>query len=95
MANPDYGYSSHSRGNTVDVPLIDYATGEELAMPTGFDDFSTLADRNYSDCIPEAAENARLLENTMREWGFEPYWSEWWHFSDVTSYPAETEFVPF
>ena len=39
VANPNRGFSSHSRGNTVDVTLVD-SLGNELEMPTGFDDFS-------------------------------------------------------
>lgn len=93
VADPNNGFSSHSRGNTVDLTLV-YADGTELTMPTGFDDFSTLADRDYSDCSPEAAANARFLENIMTEHGFKPYSGEWWHFSDTQSYPVEKEFIP-
>ena len=93
VANPNYGFSSHSRGNTVDITLVT-ADGTELVMPTGFDDFSTLADRDYSDCTPEAAANARLLEACMEKYGFKPYSGEWWHFSDTQSYEVEQEFRP-
>ena len=61
VANPEKGYSSHSRGNTVDVTLVTSA-GELVEMPTEFDDFSLLADRDYSDVPEEAAQNALLLE---------------------------------
>lgn len=93
VADPNQGFSSHSRGNTVDITLVD-ANGQELQMPTGFDDFSALADRDYSDCPPEAAANARLLEQVMTEAGFRGYVGEWWHFTDLTDYDVETEFVP-
>lgn len=93
VANPETGYSSHSRGNTVDLTLVD-ETGQELEMPTGFDDFSLLANRDYSDCTDTAAANALLLEETMKKHGFTPYYGEWWHFSDSQSYPVEKEFVP-
>lgn len=93
VANPYYGFSSHSRGNTVDLTLV-YADGTEVVMPTGFDDFSTLADRDYSDCSAEAAENARVLEECMSKYGFTPYSGEWWHFADTQSYPAEEVFEP-
>lgn len=93
VADPTKGYSSHSRGNTVDVTLIrrDKAAVE---MPTGFDDFSSLADRDYSDCSADAAANALLLEETMEQWGFRPYKGEWWHFSDTDSYEVEKNFEP-
>lgn len=93
VANPNNGFSSHSRGNTVDVTLVD-DSGMELTMPTGFDDFSKLADRDYSDCTLEAADNARLLERIMTEHGFKPYAGEWWHFSDTQTYPVEKELKP-
>ena len=85
VANPNKGYSSHSRGNTVDVTLVTL-DGEEVVMPSSFDDFSALADRDYSDVSGEAAENALLLETAMEAQGFVPYNGEWWHFEDEDSY---------
>lgn len=85
VADPSRGFSNHSRGNTVDVTLVD-GQGQELEMPTGFDDFSPLADRDYADCGETARENALLLESTMEQFGFCPYFGEWWHFSDSQSY---------
>lgn len=85
VANPVTGNSSHSRGNTVDVTLVT-AEGGAVEMPTGFDDFSPLADRDYSDVSDAARENALLLESAMTAAGFEPYRSEWWHYSDSVKY---------
>ena len=93
VANPTTGYSSHSRGNTIDLTLVD-ADGREVEMPTGFDDFSAKADRNYADCTETAANNAELLEILMEKYGFTPYFGEWWHFSDTTGYPVEHVFEP-
>lgn len=93
VANPNGGFSPHSRGNTVDVTLV-YADGTELTMPTGYDDFSYQANRDYSDCSEEAAENARFLEQVLEKCGFDLYYSEWWHFSDTQSYGVEKEFDP-
>lgn len=93
VANPNTGYSSHSRGNTIDLTLVD-ENGVEVEMPTGFDDFSARADRNYSDCTETAANNAQLLEILMEKHGFTGYAGEWWHFSDNTSYPVEDVFEP-
>ena len=93
VANPNTGYSSHSRGDTVDITLV-YQDGAEVEMPTGFDDFSAQADRDYGDCMEDAAENARYLERVMEENGFEPYFGEWWHFSDTDTYAVEGEFMP-
>lgn len=93
VANPNQGYSSHSRGNTIDLTLVD-ANGEELEMPTGFDDFSGKADRNYADCSETEANNAQLLEILMEKHGFVGYAGEWWHYSDTVSYPVENVFEP-
>lgn len=85
VSDPNNGYSKHSRANTVDITLVT-DTGESISMPSGFDDFTSLADRDYSDVSAEAAENARLLENVMVENGFVPYSGEWWHYSDSVAY---------
>ena len=57
-------------------------------MPTGFDDFSTLADRDYSDVPADATENVSILENMMKDYGFNCYSGEWWHYSDSNTYPV-------
>ena len=85
VANPFSGVSGHCRGNTVDITLVTL-DGESVAMPSDFDDFSSLADRDYSDVSPEAAENARLLEELMTAAGFRPYSAEWWHYTDNDAY---------
>lgn len=94
VSHPVTGYRAHCRGNAVDLTLVDLQTGEELEMPTGFDVFTALADRDYSDCTQTAAENARLLEEVMQKHGFTPYSAEWWHFTDMTDYPVDEDFNP-
>ena len=91
VVDPNTGFSSHSRGNTVDLTLA-YPDGTELKMPTKFDDFSENANRDYGDCDKEAAKNAMLLEKVMKKHGFDPYFDEWWHFSDTQSYPVGKDF---
>ncbi len=93
VANPNKGHSSHSKGNAADVTLV-YADGSEVNMPTAFDDFSGLADRDYTDADPDAAANALLLETVMLDCGFTAYSNEWWHFTDTTAYPVEESFLP-
>lgn len=89
VINPHKGYSYHSRGVAVDVTLID-EKGQEIIMPTGFDDFTALADRNYNDLDQKAAANARFLEKIMLKHGFTSIYYEWWHFidSDKDKYPV-------
>ena len=94
VSHPVTGTRAHCRGTAVDLTLVDLATGDPLPVPTGFDNFTALADRDYSDCSPEAAENARLLESLMEKHGFKPYSKEWWHFSDTDEYPVDEYFDP-
>lgn len=93
VANPNLGFSNHSRGNAVDVTLVD-SFGRELNMPTEFDDFSGKADRDYSDCLEAAAGNAMLLQNIMEKHGFVGYYGEWWHYADSVRYEVEHCFDP-
>ena len=93
VANPNLGFSSHSRGNTVDLTMVD-GNGVEFPMPTGFDAFSPKADRDYTDCTDEARNNAMILELIMEKHGFSGYSGEWWHYSDTTGYPVEERFDP-
>lgn len=91
VANPSSGTTSHTRGDTIDITLV-YADGTDVKMPTGFDDFSAAADRNYGDCDAEAAANATLLQETMYKYGFTGYVGEWWDFSDTTMYSGQSGF---
>lgn len=90
VSNPATGYCGHSRGHTVDVTLVT-AGGMALEMPSGFDDFTALGDRDYSDVSEEAAANAKLLEEIMTSHGFTGYAGEWWHFTDTEEYPLIEE----
>lgn len=90
VANPNTGYSSHSRGNTVDLTMVK-ADGTEIPMPSGFDEFSALADRNYGDVSAEARQNVTILETAMQAEGFVGYSAEWWHYSDSTAYAVVTD----
>ncbi len=81
VVNPHEGFSYHSRGVAVDVTLID-KQGKELLMPSGFDQFSARADRDYSDVSSVQMHNAELLEQIMLDNGFGSIYYEWWHFTD-------------
>jgi len=87
VSDPNKGFSGHSRGNTVDLTVVE-ADGGEIPMPTGYDDFTALADRDYSDVPEQAAENAAMLEELMTRYGFRGYEKEWWHYTDTTEYPV-------
>ncbi|MGI5911310.1 MAG: M15 family metallopeptidase [Syntrophomonadaceae bacterium] len=88
VINPHKGFSYHSRGVAVDVTLV--KGNKEIPMPTGFDDFTARANRDYSDVSKEVADNARLLEQIMVKHGFNSIFYEWWHFidQDKDQYPV-------
>ena len=80
IANPNSG-SKHNRGGAVDLTLIDLATGEELEMPTLFDDFSEKAWHSYNDLSQSVINNRELLKTIMAEVAdFKIYDYEWWHY---------------
>lgn len=94
VSDPSKGHLSHCRGNAVDLTLVK-KDGTAVKMPTDFDDFTPLADRNYSDISDsEAVNNALLLEECMERHGLKGYSGEWWHFADSAEYPIEKEFIP-
>jgi beta-N-acetylhexosaminidase/D-alanyl-D-alanine dipeptidase len=78
--------SRHNRGAAVDLTLVD-GEGRELAMPTGYDDFSTRAYRTSLDAAPQQRANSLLLEEVLAAEGFTPLATEWWHF-DGPGWPA-------
>jgi D-alanyl-D-alanine dipeptidase len=80
VANPAKG-SNHNRGCAVDVTLAGM-DGIELIMPTDYDDFSEKAHLDYFDLPHPVIRNRDLLQDTMKEAGFLPLSTEWWHFSD-------------
>ena len=79
VANPAKG-SRHNRGAAVDLTLIDLKTGEELAMPTPYDDFTSHARQDFNDLPANVIANRAKLRDAMTKHGFEPLPSEWWHF---------------
>ena len=60
--------------------MVDAETGDELSMPSEFDDFSKKAQRSYRGCSSQAVKNSKILEEAMKAEGFIPYIGEWWHF---------------
>ncbi|MBO7675137.1 MAG: M15 family metallopeptidase [Atopobiaceae bacterium] len=73
--------SSHSRGSTVDLTLLDMATGKEVDMGTPFDYFGELSHPDNRNVTDEQYENRMMLQKVMVRNGFEPYECEWWHFT--------------
>ena len=89
VANPNNGITSHSRGNTIDISIV-YEDGSPVEMPSEFDEFAAIADRDYSDVSETAAANSRLLEDVMYRNGFTGYRGEWWDYSDTDRYDVKS-----
>ena len=75
--------SGHSRGSTVDLTLLDEATGKLLDMGGPFDFFGELSHPDYAGVTAQQHENRMLLQSAMMKRGFKPLSTEWWHFTLV------------
>ena len=73
--------SSHSRGSTVDLTLLDMKTGKELDMGSPFDLFSEISHPDYKGITEDQYANRMLLQHAMLRGGFQPLDCEWWHFT--------------
>jgi D-alanyl-D-alanine dipeptidase len=88
VADPKEG-SKHNRGCAVDLSLYDLKTGAEVAMPSGYDDFTEKAYANYPGGTTEERARRSLLRKVMVEQSFQVNPTEWWHFDykDWKQYP--------
>jgi D-alanyl-D-alanine dipeptidase len=86
-ADPATG-SGHNRGVAVDLTLINLDTKKELAMGTGFDNFSDTAHTDFTELPDSILRNRRLLVIVMEKYGFKSLRTEWWHYSlpDASNY---------
>ena len=73
--------SSHSRGSTVDLTLLDMKTGKEVDMGSPFDLFSPVSHPDYRGVTEEQYANRMNLQRVMVRNGFKPIDCEWWHFT--------------
>ncbi len=78
-ADPQFG-SGHNRGIAVDLTLVKLATGQELNMGTGFDNFSDTAHIDFKNLPKDVLANRQLLQLIMEQNGFKVLDTEWWHF---------------
>jgi D-alanyl-D-alanine dipeptidase len=79
VSDPKKSKGKHTRGTAVDVTLVD-RMGNELRMPTGYDDFSGKAHRFSSKWSAEERANSLKLETVMKKHNFKPFPFEWWHY---------------
>ena len=75
--------SSHSRGSTVDLTLLEMKTGREVDMGSPFDFFGEISHTGYRGgrITAEQYDSRMLLQEVMVRNGFRPYDFEWWHFT--------------
>jgi D-alanyl-D-alanine dipeptidase len=82
VSDPTDSRGKHTRGTAVDVTLVDHL-GNELKMPTAYDDFSDKAHRFSRKWTDEERSNSLKLEAMMKKHGFIPFPFEWWHYDYV------------
>ena len=85
--------SGHTRGSTLDLTLFDMASEKELDMGGTFDWFGIESHPDFggnpetgeytpNDRISETQfKNRMILRNAMLRHGFNPFSTEWWHFT--------------
>lgn len=78
VADPRKG-SRHNRGAAVDLTIVD-SLGNEMEMPTPYDDFTERAWQTFEDLPETAKKNRTLLKEIMLRHGFQMIKSEWWHY---------------
>ena len=87
--------SGHSRGSTVDLTLVEMATGKEVDMGGVFDWFGVESHPDYcgdpdtgvykparrGGLTEQQFRNRLILRQAMLRHGFKPLEEEWWHFT--------------
>jgi D-alanyl-D-alanine dipeptidase len=86
--------SRHSSGSTVDITLVDGATGKELDMGSHWDFFGERSWVDYENITEQQKANRQLLQNFMAKHGFRNYPKEWWHFT-LKDEPFANEYFDF
>lgn len=82
VAPPAKG-SRHNRGCAVDCTLYDLRTGEEVPMPSAFDETTERAHSAYTGGTAAERHARDLLRGAMEAEGFRVLPHEWWHFDHV------------
>jgi D-alanyl-D-alanine dipeptidase len=88
VANPAEG-SKHNRGCAVDLSLYDLQTGEEVNMPSGYDEMTDRAYADYAGGTADERARRAMLRQAMENQDFKVNPTEWWHFDykDWKEYP--------
>lgn len=98
VADPEEA-SIHNYGCAVDLTLFDLETGQPVDMGTPFDYFGELAyprlERqmlNEGKLSLKQLNNRILLRSILRDVGFTPITTEWWHFNFYSRRTAELKY---
>ena len=81
--SPESGWSRHCGGVSVDATMLNQQ-GEEVRMPSRFDEDIEHARPDYTGDDPEVRRNLAIFQKAMREAGFAVLSTEWWHFDDIS-----------
>lgn len=99
VSNPRNGGGLHNYGMAVDITLCDAQSGDTLDMGTRVDHLGREAHIDQEDALVsrgiisrEAQRNRQLLRQVMREAGFTPLRTEWWHFNLITRAQARAHY---
>lgn len=80
-----YGYvakqSSHTRGSTVDLTIINLESKKELDMGSPWDFFGAISNHDSPLVTPEQTARRNKLRDLMKKHGFKEYAQEWWHYT--------------
>lgn len=97
IANPDNG-SLHNFGFAVDLSVLD-ASGCELDMGAGYDDFRPIAQPQLEQQFLQSGELSRaqvdnrlILRRCMERAGFAQLAHEWWHFDALPKAEVKSQF---
>ena len=99
VSNPRNGGGLHNYGMAVDITLCQAETGDTLDMGTVVDHLGSEAHIDREDQLvkrgiisPEAKANRELLRHVMRQAGFTPLRTEWWHFNLISRAEARARY---
>lgn len=92
VSNPAINKGRHTRGTAIDLTIV-YKEGNELEMPTPFDDFTEKAHSDYPHLSETILKNRTLLAEVMERHGFQRLPTEWWHF-DFDGWRDDSQFPP-
>ena len=100
VSNPKNGGGMHNYGMAVDLTLAD-EKGDSIPMGTLIDHLGPEAhiDREaqlvqQKVISAEAKRNRELLRTVMKQAGFKPLRTEWWHFNLITRAQAKAYYKP-